>query len=61
MSQHPLLILAFIPFLVFMYRIGLKRMKELSAQSVFNPANIRFDTNSETSYNQDETSGRENS
>lgn len=42
MSAHPLLLLTFIPFLIFMYRYGLKRMKELNEQSVFNPANINF-------------------
>ncbi len=42
MSGHPVLLLLFIPFLVFMYRHGLKRMKELNKQSAFNPANITF-------------------
>jgi protease PrsW len=43
LSQHPLLILTFIPFLFFMFRYGMRRMKELETQSVFNPANIHFD------------------
>ena len=52
MSGHPVLILAFIPFLIFMYRIGLKRMKELNEQSVFNPANINFTDQQENHFNQ---------
>lgn len=58
MSGYPLLILAFIPFLIFMYRIGLKRMKELSDQSVFNPANMTFTMRQETNYNQEESSNQ---
>lgn len=42
MAGHPLLLLTFIPFLILMYRIGLKRMKEFNQQSLFNPANINF-------------------
>lgn len=42
MSGHPLLLLTFIPFLVYIYRIGFKRMKEFNEQSVFNPVNITF-------------------
>lgn len=42
MSGHPVLILAFIPFLIYMYRIGLKRMREFNQESIFNPANINF-------------------
>lgn len=42
MSGHPLLLLCFIPFLIFMCRYGLKRMRELNEQSSFNPANINF-------------------
>jgi len=42
MSGHPLLILTFIPFLIFMYRTGLKRMQEFNQESIFNPANINF-------------------
>lgn len=50
MSGHPLLILTFIPFLILMYRIGLKRMKELNEQSVFNPVNINFTDQQENHY-----------
>ncbi len=53
MSGHPLLLLTFIPFLIFMYRHGLRRMKELSYQSVFNPNNINFTNNGETYSNKD--------
>lgn len=42
MSGHPVLLLSFVPFLIFMYRYGLKRMRELNEQSYFNPANINF-------------------
>ena len=42
MSGHPVLILAFIPFLIYMYRIGLRRMREFNQESIFNPANINF-------------------
>lgn len=54
MSGHPLLLLTFIPFLLYMYRIGLKRMKEFNAESVFNPVNINFDQH------QTNPSGQEN-
>lgn len=54
MSGHPVLLLAFIPFLFYLYRIGLKRMKELNTQSAFNPANIMFDGREETQFNADE-------
>lgn len=43
MSGHPLLLLTFIPFLVYMFRTGLKRMRQFNEQSVFNPANIHFE------------------
>ena len=42
LSGHPLLLLMFIPFLVFMYRNGLKRMRVLHDESVFNPNSMRF-------------------
>ena len=42
MSGYPLLLLIFIPFLFYMYRYGLKKMRELNESSVFNPANINF-------------------
>jgi protease PrsW len=58
MSGYPVLILAFIPFLIFMYRIGLKRMKELSDQSVFNPANITFTMQQENNFNREESSNQ---
>jgi len=47
MSGHPVLIVSFLPFLIFMYRNGLKRMREFNSQSVFNPANIDFTGNNE--------------
>lgn len=52
MSGHPLLLLTFIPFLIYMYRIGLKRMKEFNQQSIFNPANINFNDQTENQANQ---------
>jgi len=53
MSGHPVLLLAFIPFLVYMYRVGLRRMRELNEQSVFNPVNIDF-SNQQENYNKPE-------
>jgi len=50
MSGHPVLIFAFIPFLVFMYRYGLKRMREFNEQSIFNPINIDFNNQQENHY-----------
>ncbi len=35
MSEHPLLLLVFIPFLVFLWIYGFRRMKDLSDRSVF--------------------------
>jgi len=55
MSGHPVLLLAFIPFLVYMYRFGLKRMRELNEQSIFNPANIDF-SNQQEDYHKPEES-----
>lgn len=55
MSGHPVLLIAFIPFLVYMYRFGLKRMKEFNDQSVFNPVNIDFINQQETYNKQDES------
>jgi protease PrsW len=55
MSGHPLLILAFIPFLIFMYRIGLKRMREFNQESIFNPANINFTDQPDNHYEQQES------
>lgn len=55
MSGHPILLLAFIPFLIFMYRQGLKRMREFNEQSIFNPANIDFLNQQENSYKQEES------
>jgi protease PrsW len=54
MSGHPLLLLTFIPFLVYMYRIGLKRMKEFNEQSVFNPVNITFTEHNNTDFGDQE-------
>ncbi len=55
MSGHPLLLLSFIPFLVFMYRSGLNRMREFNEQSIFNPANINFINQQENKYEQEES------
>ncbi len=54
MSGHPILLLIFIPFLIFMYRYGLKRMSELNEQSLFNPANIVFDVEQEENNKQED-------
>jgi len=53
MSGHPVLLLTFIPFLIYMYRYGLKKMREFNTQSVFNPANIDFTNNYEQQQNQE--------
>lgn len=50
MSGYPLLILIFIPFLIYMYRIGLRRMREFNQESIFNPANINFTNLQENHY-----------
>jgi RsiW-degrading membrane proteinase PrsW (M82 family) len=55
MSGHPLLLLTFIPFLIFMYRHGLKRMRELNEQSIFNPKNINFISQQENQHKQEES------
>jgi RsiW-degrading membrane proteinase PrsW (M82 family) len=47
MSGHPVLLLAFFPFLYYLYRNGLKRMKELNEESIFNPINIDFSAHPE--------------
>lgn len=47
MSGHPVLILVFVPFLVYLFRVGLKRMKEFNTDSVFNPININYSDNQE--------------
>ena len=54
MSGHPVLILTFIPFLIFIYRIGMRRMKDLNEQSIFNPANINFTDQQDKTFNQQE-------
>ena len=51
MSGHPVLLLSFFPFLIFMYRYGLKRMRELNDQSIFNPVNIDFTDHHENNIN----------
>jgi protease PrsW len=56
MSGHPVLLIAFIPFLIFMYRHGLQKMKELNNESAFNPINIDF---SNRQQNQNEQQERE--
>jgi len=52
MSGHPVLILTFIPFLFYMYKIGLKRMREFNQGSIFNPANINFTNQQENNFEQ---------
>jgi RsiW-degrading membrane proteinase PrsW (M82 family) len=47
LSGKPVLMLIFLPFLIIMYRFGLRKMREFNKQSVFNPANINFDNSSE--------------
>jgi len=42
LSGNPLLLILFVPFLIYMYRYGLKCMKAFNEQSVFNPNNMRF-------------------
>ena len=55
MSGHPVLLIIFIPFLIFMYRHGLRKMKELNAESIFNPININF-TNQQQKQNEQQGS-----
>ena len=55
MSGHPVLLLTFIPFLIFMYRHGLKRMREFNEQSIFNPANINFMNQQENNFKEEES------
>jgi RsiW-degrading membrane proteinase PrsW (M82 family) len=55
MSGHPVLLLTFIPFLIFMYRHGLKRMREFNEQSIFNPANINFMNQQEDNFKEEES------
>ncbi len=55
MSGYPLLMLLFVPFLFYLYRYGLRRMREFNDQSVFNPANIHFTNEQENQFNQDES------
>lgn len=55
LSGHPVLILLFIPFLIFIYRYGLNRMKEFNEQSAFNPANIDFTNQRQDHYKQEES------
>ena len=52
MSGHPVLILTFIPFLFYMYKIGLKRMREFNQEPIFNPANINFTNQQENNFEQ---------
>jgi len=56
LSGHPVLILIFIPFLIYLYRVGLKRMKELNSDSIFNPININFSDN----HNSDQKKSEDN-
>jgi RsiW-degrading membrane proteinase PrsW (M82 family) len=58
MSGHPVLLLVFIPFLIFMYRLGIKRMRELNNQSVFNPVNINFNNQQEDPFNNQNSHNR---
>lgn len=54
MSGHPVLLIAFIPFLIFMYRHGLQKMKELNNESAFNPININFTNEQQNQHEQQE-------
>jgi protease PrsW len=58
LTRYPTLILIFVPFLIFMYRLGIKRMREFNMQSVFNPANINFDFKPDEPLNKDDTQNR---
>jgi protease PrsW len=53
-SGHPVLLIAFIPFLIFMFRYGLKKMRELNIQSAFNPANIDLTVKQESYFKNEE-------
>jgi len=55
LSGHPVLLLVFIPFLIYLYRTGLKRMKELNSDSIFNPSNISFSRYTENHSGEDES------
>ena len=55
MSGHPILLLTFIPFLIFMYKYGLKRMREFNEQSIFNPANINCMNQQENNCEEEES------
>jgi len=55
MSGHSVLLLTFIPFLIYMYRYGFKKMRELNEQSFFNPANITFTNQQENQYKEEES------
>jgi len=55
MSGHPVLLIIFVPFLIFMYRHGLQKMNELNTESVFNPININF-TNQQQNKNEQQES-----
>ena len=52
MSGKSLLLVAFVPFLIYLYRFGLKRMREFNEQSAFNPANINFGNGDDNNYEQ---------
>jgi RsiW-degrading membrane proteinase PrsW (M82 family) len=41
-SKQHLLLFIFVPFLIYMYVNGLRKMRKLNEQSVFNPANINL-------------------
>ena len=52
MSGKSLLLVAFVPFLIYLYRFGLKRMREFNEQSAFNPANMNFGNGQDNNYEQ---------
>jgi len=54
MSKYTWFLITFIPFLFYMYRVGLKRMKDFNQQSIFNPVNIRFTNEESGSYEKEE-------
>ncbi len=55
MSGHLILLVAFVPFLVYLYRFGLKRMREFNEQSAFNPANMNFGNQQDMNYEQQQS------
>lgn len=54
LSGNYLSLFIFLPFLIYMYRVGLRRMKELNAESQFNPANIHFEVDKPSDLSENE-------